>query len=98
MPNQINFWPHLSEPTRTELIQHAAKMKTTTIYVRREIFYEQRNSDILERYNQLRTGTNMPKKEIYKKIAHEMSQRFRVPITNKAVELVVYRHANPSNF
>lgn len=73
-------------------------MKTTTIYVRRDIFYDQRNSSILERYKQLRTATDMTKKEIYNKIAQEMSQRFKVPITDKAVEQVIYRYADSPNF
>jgi len=98
MSYQINFWPHLSESTRTELIQHAVKMNTTTIYIRREIFYEQRNSDILERYKQLRAETNMTKKEIYKKIAQEISQNF-FATTPKAVQQVIYRaSADSSNF
>ena len=69
-------------------------MKTDTVYVRRKVYYEQRNSDILERYKQLSAETDMTKKEIYKKIAQDISQRFQELITAKAVQQVIYRSAD----
>jgi RNase P/RNase MRP subunit POP5 len=98
MDSLINIWPHLSESTRTELIEHAIKMKTDTVYVRRKVHYKQRNSFILEKYEQLMAETDMSKKNISEKIAQEASRMFGETITAKAVQHVIYRSTDSPEF